>query len=36
MGVGVRVNPTDNDRALVLHAVRAVLSIQEGGPVGKG
>src|SRR5512132_4318215 len=35
MGVGVRVNPTDNERVL-LHAVHAVLSIREGGPVGKG
>ena len=36
MGVGVRVNPTDDQRVLLLHAVHAVLSIREGGPVGKG
>jgi hypothetical protein len=36
MGVGVRVNPTDDQRVLKLHAVHAVLSIREGGPVGKG
>jgi hypothetical protein len=36
MSVGVRVNPTDDERVLLLHAVRAVLSIREGGPVGKG
>jgi hypothetical protein len=36
MTVGVRVNPTDDERVLPLHAVPAVLSIREGGPVGKG
>ena len=36
MGIGVRVNPTDDERVLLLHAVHAVLSVREGGPVGKG
>jgi hypothetical protein len=36
MSVGVRVHPADDERVLLLHAVPAVLSIREGGPVGKG
>ena len=32
----MRVNPTDDERVLLLHAVPAVLSVREGGPVGKG
>jgi hypothetical protein len=36
MSVEVRVNPGDDERVLLLHAVRAVLSIRKGGPVGKG
>src|SRR2546426_10402943 len=36
MAIGVRVNATDDERVLVLHAVHDVLSIRKGGPVGKG
>lgn len=35
MGIRVGVNPAD-DEGVLLHAVHAVLSIREGGPVGKG
>jgi Transposase IS116/IS110/IS902 family len=36
MRVGVRVHSADDNRRFVLHAMRAVLSVREGGPVGKG
>jgi hypothetical protein len=36
VAVGVSVDAADNERLLVHHPVPAVLSIREGGPVGKG
>jgi hypothetical protein len=36
MGVRVRVDAADNQRVLLRHAVHAVLSVREGGLVGKG
>jgi hypothetical protein len=36
VAIGVCVDAADNERLLVLHPVPAVLSIREGGPVGKG
>jgi hypothetical protein len=36
VAVGVSVDAADNERLLVLRPVPAVLSIREGGPVGKG
>ena len=34
--VGMRIDAADNKRLMVLHPLPAVLSIREGGPVGKG
>jgi hypothetical protein len=36
VSVGMRVDPADNTRLVVLHPLPAVLSIRERGPVGKG
>jgi len=36
MGVRVRVDPANNNRVLLRHPVHAVLSVREGGLVGKG
>src|SRR5215207_9176510 len=36
VAVDVSVDAADNERLLLLHPVPAVLSIREGGPVGKG
>ena len=36
VAIGVRIYSANNERLLVLHPVPAVLSIREGGPVGKG
>src|SRR5271167_2856544 len=36
MGVRVRVDPANNKRVLLRHPVHAVLSVREGGLVGKG
>ena len=36
MGVRVRVDPANYQRVLLRHAVHAVLSVREGGLVGKG
>ncbi|MGZ4222448.1 MAG: hypothetical protein ACXVH3_15195, partial [Solirubrobacteraceae bacterium] len=36
MSIRVRVDASDNQRVLLRHAVHAVLSVREGGLVGKG